>query len=170
MGAFGIRRPLRFLTHKLELDEPQVSTLAAVLDDFKTERGQADVDKRRAQKLLAEAVTSEPFDEEKARQAAKIRTEATERFMKVVAEGLKTLNGVLSENQRQRLVQWKEIPLLRDLDSKMKTWRATAQARELRERRAVRLIQSTWRGLHTRMPLHTPTSPRSPNTALEGID
>src|SRR5262245_13395746 len=46
-GSFGVRRPLRFLAHKLELEEPQVAELATILDDLKTERAQAAVDYRR---------------------------------------------------------------------------------------------------------------------------
>src|SRR5437867_3740162 len=37
-GAFGVRRPLRFLAYKLDLDERQVSELAKILTDLKTER------------------------------------------------------------------------------------------------------------------------------------
>src|SRR5512142_645500 len=47
-GAFGVRRPLRFLAYKLELDERQVGELARILDELKTERAQAAVDQRRA--------------------------------------------------------------------------------------------------------------------------
>src|SRR5664279_5847640 len=36
-GAFGVRRPLRFLAYKLELDERQVGELARILDELKTE-------------------------------------------------------------------------------------------------------------------------------------
>jgi len=103
MGAFGIRRPLRFLSHKLDLDESQTAVLAAVLDDVKTERAQADVDKRRAQKLLSEAFSGESFDEDKAKQATKLRTESTERVLKLTAEGLKSFHAALDDNQRQRL-------------------------------------------------------------------
>src|SRR4051812_5213406 len=46
-GSFGVRRPLRFMAHKLELDEKQVGELAAILDELKTERAQAAVDHRR---------------------------------------------------------------------------------------------------------------------------
>src|SRR5689334_20871344 len=46
-GGFGVRRPLRFLAHRLELDEAQVAELAAILSDLKTERAQAAVDDRR---------------------------------------------------------------------------------------------------------------------------
>ena len=40
-GGFGVRRPLRFLAYKLELDEKQVTELAKILDELKTERAQA---------------------------------------------------------------------------------------------------------------------------------
>src|SRR6266436_2149234 len=37
-AAFGVRRPLRFLAFKLDLDESQVTELAAIMNDLKTER------------------------------------------------------------------------------------------------------------------------------------
>src|SRR3954465_2099727 len=43
-GGFGVRRPLRFLAYKLELDERQVAELARILSELKTERAQAEVD------------------------------------------------------------------------------------------------------------------------------
>src|SRR2546428_3174672 len=46
-GAFGVRRPLRFLAFKLDLDERQVAELAKILSELKTERAQAEVDSRR---------------------------------------------------------------------------------------------------------------------------
>src|SRR5207244_3357986 len=46
-GGFGVRRPLRFLAHKLDLDDRQVAALARILDALKTERAQAEVDRRR---------------------------------------------------------------------------------------------------------------------------
>jgi hypothetical protein len=36
-GAFGVRRPLRFLAYKLQLEESQVAELAKILDDVKTD-------------------------------------------------------------------------------------------------------------------------------------
>jgi Spy/CpxP family protein refolding chaperone len=106
MGAFGIRRPLRFLSHKLDLSEEQVQVLAAVLDDLKTERAQADVDRRRAQKLVAEALSGDAFDDAKAAEATKLCADAAERVQKVTAEGLKALHAVLDEGQRQRLAMF----------------------------------------------------------------
>ena len=55
-GAFGVRRPLRFLAYKLELDERQVAELARILDELKTERAQAEVDRRRSLSAFADAV------------------------------------------------------------------------------------------------------------------
>ena len=46
-GGFGVRRPLRFLAWRLQLDDAQVTTLAAILNELKTERAQAAVDDRR---------------------------------------------------------------------------------------------------------------------------
>src|SRR5579883_2516614 len=43
-GGFGVRRPLRFLAHKLGLDEPQIAEFARILNELKTERAQAEVD------------------------------------------------------------------------------------------------------------------------------
>src|SRR5262245_49330028 len=45
-GQFGVRRPLRFLAYKLGLSEPQVSEMARILNDLKTERAQSAVDDR----------------------------------------------------------------------------------------------------------------------------
>jgi hypothetical protein len=55
-GSFGVRRPLRFMAWKLELNEPQVEQLAAILADLKTERAQASVDHRRSVGLFADAL------------------------------------------------------------------------------------------------------------------
>src|SRR5258706_12358795 len=41
-ASFGVRRPLRFLAWKLELDEKQTVELAKVLAELKTERAQAE--------------------------------------------------------------------------------------------------------------------------------
>src|SRR4051812_42232162 len=55
-GSFGVRRPLRFLAWKLELDEAQVAELAKILDELKTERAQAAVDARRTVAAFADAI------------------------------------------------------------------------------------------------------------------
>src|SRR5262245_10868149 len=54
-GGFGVRRPLRFLARKLDLDHSQMAELARILDELKIERAQADVDRRRTLSAFADA-------------------------------------------------------------------------------------------------------------------
>src|SRR5262245_66687144 len=58
-GPFGVRRPLRFLSWKLDLEEAQIAELAAILDELKTERAQAAVDERRALSAFADVMAAE---------------------------------------------------------------------------------------------------------------
>src|SRR5438552_8033200 len=60
--GFGVRRPLRFLAYKLELDDKQIEQLARILDELKTERAQSAVDDRRSLSEFADALAGEAFD------------------------------------------------------------------------------------------------------------
>ncbi|TMQ60142.1 MAG: periplasmic heavy metal sensor [Candidatus Eisenbacteria bacterium] len=102
-GGLGVRRPLRFLAWKLELDPEQVAQLAAVLNSLKTERAQASVDDRRALAMLADAVQTDSFDRDKASEAAKLRTQSAERLQLQVAESLARIHTLLKPEQRARL-------------------------------------------------------------------
>lgn len=102
-GGFGVRRPLRFLAYKLELDEPQVTELAAVLSDSKTERAQAAVDQRRTTSSLADAVSGEAYDEAKAKSAADERTKSNERVQAAVVRALGRIHALLKAEQRGKL-------------------------------------------------------------------
>jgi hypothetical protein len=100
---FGVRRPLRFLAWKLGLEEPQMVELASVLNELKTERAQAEVDDRRALALLADAAQPESFDRDKAAEAARLRTQSTERVQQKVVDALARIHGLLDSEQRGRL-------------------------------------------------------------------
>jgi Spy/CpxP family protein refolding chaperone len=102
-GAFGVRRPLRFLAYKLELDERQVSELAKVLDELKTERAQAEVDRRRSLSAFADAVAGDTFDDARAKQAAGQRVATAERLRDAVTGALGRLHALLDKDQRERL-------------------------------------------------------------------
>ena len=102
-GGFGVRRPLRFLAWKLELDESQVEAFAAIINELKTERAQAAVDDRRALTLLADAAQAEVFDTVKAAEAAKLRTESEQRLQQKVADSLARMHALLATEQRARL-------------------------------------------------------------------
>ena len=102
-GAFGVRRPLRFLAFKLGLDERQVGELARILNALKTERAQAEVDARRAMAGLADAVAAASFDAQAAADAAAVRVRSAERLRDAVTKGLGELHAVLDPEQRARL-------------------------------------------------------------------
>jgi len=98
-----VRRPLRFLAHKLELSEEQVAELAKVLNDLKTERAQAAVDDRRATSAFADALTGETFDQAKVSGAADARVKVAERLRDAVTAALGKIHAILDSQQRAKL-------------------------------------------------------------------
>ena len=102
-GILGVRRPLRFLAYKLELDESQVALLATVLDSLKTERAQAAVDQRRRVSALAEAVENADFDEQRMTSIGEEQQKSEERIRVAVAQALKKIHAALDADQRKRL-------------------------------------------------------------------
>jgi Spy/CpxP family protein refolding chaperone len=102
-GGFGVRRPLRFLTHQLGLDERQVGELARVLDDLKTERAQAEVDRRRTVSAFADALAGEAFDSAKAAEGGDLRVKSAERLRAAVLQALSQMHAILNAEQRGRL-------------------------------------------------------------------
>src|SRR5436305_6262216 len=102
-GAFGVRRPLRFLAFKLNLSEDQVAQLAKILDELKTERAQAAVDDRRVISAFADAVGLDQFDAVKAAEAGALRVKSAERLRDAVLKALARMHGVLDSQQRAQL-------------------------------------------------------------------
>lgn len=102
-GAFGVRRPLRFLAYKLELDEQQVAELARILDELKTERAQAAVDDRRTTAAFADAVAGEAFDAARAGEGGALRTQGAERLRAAVLKALGRMHALLQPEQRKHL-------------------------------------------------------------------
>jgi len=102
-GAFGVRRPLRFLAFRLGLDESQVAELAKILDELKTERAQAAVEDRRALTSYAEAVGAESFDEAKSKAAASLRVKSSENLQNAVSRAMGRMHAILNPDQRAKL-------------------------------------------------------------------
>jgi Spy/CpxP family protein refolding chaperone len=102
-GGFGVRRPLRFMAWKLELNETQVEQLASILADLKTERAQAAVDHRRSVGLFAEALDGDVFDDDKAARAADGRVQSADRLRTAVLVALKRTHAMLDVEQRKAL-------------------------------------------------------------------
>jgi Spy/CpxP family protein refolding chaperone len=101
--GFGVRRPLRFLAHKLDLDESQVVSLARILNDLKTERAQAEVDDRRSLAEFADAIAGDVFDSAKAATAGDRRVHSAAQVRDSLARALEQIHGLLNPDQRERL-------------------------------------------------------------------
>ena len=99
----GPRRPLRLLARRLGLEGDQLATVAGILEDQRIEQAQAKVDRRRAAKLHAEALTGEAFDPSKAQAAGAQVIEAVTRVQHARAEALATLHAILAPEQRAKL-------------------------------------------------------------------
>ena len=100
---FGVRRPLRYMAHKLDLDDEQIDTLAAILNALKTERAQARLDERRSVAGVADAIESEDFNKDAAAEALGARVEAAERLKQEVLATLEQTHEMLDPEQRKRL-------------------------------------------------------------------
>jgi Spy/CpxP family protein refolding chaperone len=101
-GGFGVRRPLRFLAHKLELSDDQVGQFAAVLDRLKTERAQADVDYRRRTASLAEAFEGASLDLARVDAANEEQARSAERLRVSVKAALEQMHALLDAEQRKK--------------------------------------------------------------------
>jgi Spy/CpxP family protein refolding chaperone len=101
-GTFGVRRPLRFLAHKLELEEKQVAELARVLNELKTERAQAAVDHRRTVAGFADAISAEAFNAETVAGVAAERVKSAERLRDALVKALERIHALLNPEQRAR--------------------------------------------------------------------
>jgi len=102
-GGFGVRRPLRFLAYKLELDEAQVERLARILDELKIERAQAAVDHRRSSAAFADAIAGDSLDPAALATAASERAKTAERLGDAVTKALTKIHELLTPKQRGQL-------------------------------------------------------------------
>jgi Spy/CpxP family protein refolding chaperone len=102
-GSFGVRRPLRFLAHKLALDEHQIARLARILDQLKTERAQAEVDRRRTVAAFADALTGDTFDAARAAEGGDLRLQSATRLREAVLQALQQIHALLNPDQHARL-------------------------------------------------------------------
>jgi Spy/CpxP family protein refolding chaperone len=102
-GGLGVRRPLRFLAHKLDLDERQVTELARILNELKTERAQAEVDRQRTLAAFADALSADVFDAAKAGAGGELRAKSAEHLRDAVLKALQQIHAILNAEQRGRL-------------------------------------------------------------------
>jgi len=111
-GGFGVRRPLRFLAHKLDLNDEQVGQFAAILDRLKTERAQADVDQRRRTAALAEAFEGTSFDASKVDAATDEQAKSAERLRASIKLALEQMHALLDTEQRKKFAYFLRAGIL----------------------------------------------------------
>jgi Spy/CpxP family protein refolding chaperone len=90
------------LAHKLELEDAQVTELARILNELKTERAQGAVDHRRSTAAIADAIAGESLDETKLGAAVTERVKTAERLREAVVRAIGKIHGLLQPDQRER--------------------------------------------------------------------
>ena len=103
--GLGVRRPLRFLSYRLDLSERQVSEVGKILEGLKIERAQAEVDLRRAASDLADALESADFGRSSSDSARSRRMEAARRVQDAVSNAVEQLHELLDVEQREELAR-----------------------------------------------------------------
>ncbi len=102
-AGFGMRRPVRFLAERLELDGRQLSKLARIIEQIRIEREQAAVDLRRAAGELADALEGSDFESDTAEAGGQRRVDAARSVQSVVSRSLRELHDLLDADQREEL-------------------------------------------------------------------
>jgi Spy/CpxP family protein refolding chaperone len=107
-GNFGVRRPLRYLSYQLDLDESQRRQVAAALDSVKIEREQMALDEKKMVSALADLVHKGGTDEADSKLSTDVlkdalspRVRSNEQLQKRIAKALKQIVEVLDPDQRQ---------------------------------------------------------------------
>ncbi len=106
-GSFGVRRPLRYLSYQLDLDESQRRQVAAALDSVKIEREQMALDEKKMVSELADLVYDDATNESQKlstdtlKETLSARVRSNEQLQKRTAKALKQIVEVLDPDQRQ---------------------------------------------------------------------
>ncbi|MFP6836477.1 MAG: hypothetical protein VB948_10280 [Pseudomonadales bacterium] len=100
-SSFGVRRPLRYLSYQLDLDDSQRRRIAAALDRLKIEREQGRLDKKKTVSALAELVTREGVSVDELRTALAPRIESAENLQIAIAQAVQEIAAVLDPDQRE---------------------------------------------------------------------
>src|SRR5260370_40145598 len=80
-----------------------MGTLARILDQMKTEREQAEVDRRRTVAAFADALTGDAFDAAPAAEGGELRIQSATRLREAVLQALQQIHAVFNSDQRARL-------------------------------------------------------------------
>ena len=102
--SFGVRRPLRYLAHHLDLDESQTRRMATVLNTLKTEREQAELDEKRTVAALASLLEEGTPTLDEAREVLKARVDSADQLKEETAKALVAISDFLDQDQREEFI------------------------------------------------------------------
>ena len=100
-GRSGVRRPLRYLSYHLGLDEDQMRRVAVTLDTLKMEREQARLDESRTVSSLADLVRKDDVSVDDLKQALAPRVDSAQRLQLAIARAVLEIKDVLDTEQRE---------------------------------------------------------------------
>lgn len=100
-GGFGIRRPLRYLSYHLDLDESQRRSVAASFERIKLEREQVELDHKKLDASLADQFARADVSVDDLRQTLAPRTQSDANMQTVVAKELYEISAILDAEQRE---------------------------------------------------------------------
>lgn len=103
-AAFGVRRPLRYLAHRLDLDESQTRRMASVLNQLKTEREQAQLDEKRSVTAIADLMAEGTPTLDDVRGVLAPRTAATEKLNEETAKAVVAISDFLDPDQKEEFI------------------------------------------------------------------
>jgi hypothetical protein len=102
-GSFGARRPLRYLSYRLDLDERQQRALAAILERLKIDREQARLDEQKTVSEVATMVTGDTISVDGFQQALAPRVNSARNLQTAIAKAMQELTDLLDADQREEL-------------------------------------------------------------------
>ena len=99
-GGFGVRRPLRYLSYHLDLDEAQRRKVAASFERVKIEREQAKLDRKKCDTHVADVFLADDVAVEDLQKALEPRGQIERNMQTVTAKELYEIAKVLDDEQR----------------------------------------------------------------------
>jgi len=103
-SGFGVRRPLRYLSYHLELDENQTRRMATVLNQLKTERDQAVLDEKRTVASVAVLLENGTPTLDEVREALQGRVASAEQLREETAKAFVAISDFLDQDQRGEFI------------------------------------------------------------------
>ena len=103
-SGFGVRRPLRYHSYHLELDESQTRRMARVLNQLKTERDQAALDEKRTVASVAVLLENGTPTLDEVREALQGRVASAEQLREETAKAVVAISDFLDQDQREEFI------------------------------------------------------------------